>query len=345
MVLTEPISSSAEQLRCGTPPMRHAGGRPAAARRRPGGLKFRPPPIDCSLAAVGAAAVNPFVNSECQSISERFEVLESLGQGTTAVVYRGCERSSGRQVALKVLRIQDEELLSTARHEYELLRSVEHPNIIRALDFFTYPRGAVLVLEFFEGRSLEATVAEAPGGHFTEGVACTLFAALLRAVECLHQFGILHRDVKAANVLVSTDLADLRLIDFNTARRVLDGALTMTGTADYLPPEVLLGEPHTAASDVWAAGLCLRLMLAGAPPLERKRFSSHEAFGRAVESQVEGWFDGPHLELASDQCKRVLRRCLTVDPEERPKAAELLESEWLRSGGARAGGGRVIAVQ
>merc|ERR1719181_1986656 len=119
-----------------------------------------------------------------------------------------------------------------------------------------------------------------------EAVAQNLFNALALAVDHLHQQGIIHRDVKASNILVSDDRRELKLVDFNTAQRVLEGgALTMTGTVDYLPPEVLLGESLNEKSDVWAVGLCLHLMLSGALPVEPRLFSSRSRFAEALSSQ------------------------------------------------------------
>merc|ERR1712176_1195419 len=119
----------------------------------------------------------------------------------------------------------------------------------------------------FEGRSLEDTVRKSPKKHLTESQARLLFLKLMNAIAHLHTHNIIHRDVKAENILVSLALDSIRLLDFNTATASA-GALTMTGTIDYLPPEVLLGESPSQTSDIWSAGLCLHLMLIGALPLE-----------------------------------------------------------------------------
>jgi serine/threonine protein kinase len=201
----------------------------------------------------------------------------------------------------------------------------------------------VLVLELFEGTSLDTAVAACSARYFEEHKAQALFKQLIEAVSHLHNHGIIHRDVKAPNILVSSDLTKLKLVDFNTAKRVGEGALTMTGTADYMPPEVLLGESLSEASDVWASGLCLHLMLSGSLPLERRLFGSHADFGRAVLSEateegsaspvkmgrkgaIESRWSGENL---SDACKTVLFQCLLVDPKLRPSAQGILTSEWL----------------
>jgi len=242
--------------------------------------------------------------------------------------------------------MDDEEMLRIAREEYELLRGVEHPHIIKAFDFFTMPMGAVLVLEYFAGKNLDAIIDRASGGRLEEQAAQVLFRALLEAVCHLHQLGIIHRDIKAQNILVSSNLKDLKLVDFNTAKRVQEGALTMTGTADYMPPEVLLGESLSEESDVWACGLCLYLMLYGSLPFERRLFGSHAEFGRAIEKSpltcrsTRSWSN----EGFSESCMSTLEQCLTVSPTQRPCAQTLLESEWLGTNGATAnrGGAKLL---
>jgi len=258
---------------------------------------------------------------------EKYSLLESLGQGSTGVVYDAKHRESGRRVALKVMRMHDEELLETARKEYELLRGINHPRIIQAFDFFQNAQGAVLVMEHFPGSTLLSTIHKLPERRLDEACAKRLFLALCQAVQHLHQQGIIHRDVKAENILVSTDLQDLKLVDFNTAQRVLDGALTMTGTADYLPPEVLLGDSLREESDVWAMGICLRLMLTGSLPLKRKLFTSHENFGNALlkcacctDVEARG---------VSVACLEVLEKCLAADPKQRSTSEALLKCAWF----------------
>merc|ERR1719272_2002793 len=84
-----------------------------------------------------------------------YDALEVVGSGSTGTVYRACRRLDGEEVALKVMRMSGEELLATAEKEFRLLQSINHPRIIQAHDFFTYPHGAVLVLDYFHGQRLE----------------------------------------------------------------------------------------------------------------------------------------------------------------------------------------------
>eukprot|EP00928_Gymnodinium_smaydae_P074462 TRINITY_DN57513_c0_g1_i1.p1 TRINITY_DN57513_c0_g1~~TRINITY_DN57513_c0_g1_i1.p1 ORF type:complete len:397 (-),score=75.68 TRINITY_DN57513_c0_g1_i1:22-1212(-) len=282
--------------------------------------------IDCSAATETDRATNPLLNPDCE-VSHQYDVLEELGHGSVGAVHRGRRKFDGRDVALKLMRISDEEMLGICRDEFDLLRSVQHPHIIRALDFFVHSAGAVLVLDFFDGRTLDSGVRAV--GKLSEDAAKRPFAALAGAVAHLHSVGIIHRDIKAQNVLVSHDFQDLRLVDFNTARRVCEGALSMTGTCDWLPPEVLLGSSPAEGSDLWGIGLCLFFMLTGSLPVKLKLFGSHAEFGHALASHFGGSPTDWDLAHLSQMCKAVLIGCLKVEPDLRMRAADVLASEWL----------------
>merc|ERR1719440_368626 len=224
-------------------------------------------------------------------------------------------------------------MIRVAKAEFHLLRSIEHPHIIRAYDFFVATDRVVLVLEFFEGLSLGRAISATSARCFSERVSHDVFVPLLQAIAHLHERRIIHRDVKADNVLVSADFKDLRLIDFNTAKRLAEGgALTVTGTRLYAAPEVLLGDSPSEGSDVWAAGLCLHLMLSGKlPAQQRKPVANYTQFVRQVsEEQID--LNGPRWRVISARCKTAVHQCLKLRKEERPAAITLLEDDWIKNG-------------
>lgn len=292
---------------------------------------FKAPLINCDLVHQDNCD-DPFVHSQCSSLQDRYVGFEKLGEGSCGVVYKVRARTDNKEVAIKVMRMDDVEQLSMAQKEYDLLKHVSHPNVIRALDFFTYSRGAVLVLDYFEGRKLATAVRQAPGHHFQEATARLLSAQLLDAVAHLHLCGVIHRDIKADNILISADLTDLRLVDFNAAKRLAESqALTMTGTVDYMPPEVLQGESPGQPGDVWAIGLCLYLMLDGRLPSERRalriRFDSLDEVPLHQGSLVK--LEGDRWENLSEACKDVLRTCLQFHCDSRPAASAVFAMPWL----------------
>jgi len=262
-------------------------------------------------------------------IKQLYEMLEILGQGSTGVVYRAQCKKDQRIVAVKTMHARDEEMRSILREEFEILCKLSHPHIIQAFDFFTHKDQAALVLEYFPGHSLTSAIKEAPGHLFPEASAQLLFKMLLQAIDYLHNRRIVHRDVKTDNVLVSKRLDDLRLVDFNTARRLCQGALTMTGTQEYSPPEVLLGESPSESGDIWCAGLCLHLMLCGNMPERGTGRLCLAAYAQAVATQPV-LLSGAAWQGISAPCKAVLSKCLALKKNERPAAMTLLSQPWLQ---------------
>lgn len=273
--------------------------------------------IDCK--AVVASAASACVD-RIEKITDRFEVLEAVGQGSCGVVRRAKRRSDAEEVALKVIRSADEETIEIARAEFSVLQRIDHPNIVRALDFFTTIDGAVLVLSYFDGNQLNTAVSNAACKQFSELTSHRLFVSLLQALHHLHENRIVHRDVKPENVMVSSDLCDLRLVDFNISRYLPEGeALSPNCTPAYAAPEVRRGGSPSEASDIWGAGLCLCLMLSGKCP---------QVDSRVQQVSVKD----SRLAAISESCRKTLWRCLTLEESARPAAMSLLQTPWVLCG-------------
>lgn len=169
-----------------------------------------------------------------------------------------------------------------------------------------------MVMKFVEGEQLGIAVRQTDEQRLPEALARRLFRSLLMALDHIHRKRIIHRDVKPENVLVTEDFADLKLIDFNIGRYLLDGgALSPNCTPAYAPPEIRRGVAPAEAADIWGAGLCLCVMLTG-------QCAVHE--GKVDTSRCE----------ASDACRGVLASCLASNHLMRPAAMTLLEEEWVQ---------------
>ena len=273
---------------------------------------------------VSRPSTTPVEDCECL---KRYQILEMIGQGSSGKVYRAQRRSDQCKVALKVMDAVDEEALQLRRSEFEVLCTVSHPNIVTAHDFFSSNGRAVLVLSYHSGQTLRSLVKKS--GSLPEAVGQRLFTKLMTAVDYLHSRRIVHRDITANNIIVSEDTIDLHLADFNAAKALFDGgSLTLTGSMDYLPPEVLKGESSSEKHDIWSAGLCLHLMMLGQLPYKSVSFPSSEAF-REVVTNRPVTCTGSMYSGISDSCKSLLKQCLALEKEARPAAMILLEMEWL----------------
>lgn len=271
-----------------------------------------------------------FHTSGC-SLLDQYDLGEQLGQGSAGFVRKAVRKTDKLQVAVKIMQAFDEEMISIRRQEFEVLRKLKHPNIVKAVDFFVAQDQAVLVLEYFNSRTLEDAIRLAPGRMLSEPIAKSLSSMLLQAVDCLHQNQIVHRDIKAANILVSPDLTQLRLIDFNSARCMLDGgALTMTGTTLYLAPEVLQGTSASESADVWSVGLCLHEMLAGNLPWQSRGCRSLAAYAKKIISSPLS-SESKQWHRLSKECRAILQLCLQVDADLRPAPASLLQHAWFQT--------------
>jgi len=277
----------------------------------------------------GCAKIENITNDSQQIMTDIFDVMESLGQGSTSVVQRACRKSDGKEVALKVMRTDDPEMISTAREEYELLRKIHHPHIVKAVDFITLQTKVITVMEFFHGHSLDKAVTCCQLGKFSEAVSRHLSSQLVSAVHYLHQRGIVHRDIKPQNLLVSSDLGDVRLVDFNVAHGGSDSCpLTPIGTRLYVAPEVLLGQPGSFPADIWAVGLCMHLMLTGLLPQGRDQWG-HVSRQQLSEGNEEVVFTGAIWRCVSEECRAIVSHCLQVQEHKRPSAMTLAEDSWI----------------
>lgn len=263
-------------------------------------------------------------------LSGMFTIKGYVGSGSTSTVMRAVRKADGQHVALKTMRSHDAEMLLAARNEFTLLRTAEHPNIVRVLDLVTLPTKFVLVMELFDGMELCGIVRATPCKMLTEKVTQHLSAALANAISYLHMVNIIHRDINPRNVLVSEDCSQLKLVDLNAASEQHDGSpLTPTGDKLFAAPEVVCGGSPCALGDIWGFGLCAHHALSGRLPQDRDAWRKGNV--TLIDSDKEVTLEGPRWSGISEPCKVLLKRCLAVAPSSRPEAAELMSSLWLQA--------------
>ncbi len=208
-------------------------------------------------------------------LSERYELGETLGYGGMSEVHRGRDVRLGRDVAIKVLRAdlaRDPQFQHRFRKEAQNAAALNHPAIVAVYDTgetdSNYGPLPYIVMEFVSGRTLRDIVKTE--GPMSEQRAMETMADVCAALDFSHRGGIIHRDVKPANVMI-TDAGAVKVMDFGIARALADGqGVTQTaaviGTAQYLSPEQARGESVDARSDVYAAGCVLYELITGDPP-------------------------------------------------------------------------------
>lgn len=220
------------------------------------------------------------MSADQRVLSDRYRVDELIGRGGMASVYRGRDLTLGREVAIKILKRElagDAAFRTRFRLEAQAASRMSHPAIVRVYDAGedteTDPDGTVhpvpyIVMELVTGELLKDIIAAGPvpisdAMRYTDGI--------LEALQYSHRAGVVHRDIKPGNVMV-TPAGQVKVMDFGIARAVSDSSSTVAettaiiGTAAYFSPEQAKGEPVDARADVYSAGVVLYELLTGRTP-------------------------------------------------------------------------------
>src|SRR5215210_1518311 len=200
----------------------------------------------------------------------RYRLVELLGQGGMATIYRARDNQLERNVAVKVLRPEygtDPDFIDRFRHEAQSAASLNHPNVVGVYDYGTDPVGPFIVMELVEGEDLSSVLRKT--GALPPRAAARLVAQAARAVAAAHDNGFVHRDVKPGNILVTRE-GRVKVADFGIARALAESALTLPGTTlgsvHYFSPEQARGELATPQSDIYSLGIVLFELLTGRRP-------------------------------------------------------------------------------
>ncbi len=203
----------------------------------------------------------------------KYKVLEHIGHGGMAEVYKGQQQNLDRMVAVKVLHpfLADEEgFVVRFQREARIVATLRHPNIVQVYDFDYHEELSIyyMIMEFIEGDTLKLLL---NNGQMSSEKVMQVGFAIADALDYAHQRGMVHRDIKPANIMFTSEGQPI-LTDFGIAKMLTLSGLTasgaMVGTPAYMAPEVGMGKSGTAASDIYSLGVVLYQMLAGRLPFE-----------------------------------------------------------------------------
>ncbi|KAJ3293316.1 hypothetical protein HK104_004582 [Borealophlyctis nickersoniae] len=278
-------------------------------RSRPASATFR----DLEKLAVESSTLGHYQLGNC------------IGRGQFGAVYKALNMETGRVVAMKRIPLADQgkEGIADLMTEVDLLKSLSHPNIVKYEGFIQNENYLHIILEFVEGGSLLSLMKTF--GTLPEKLAVNYVEKMLEGLQYLHERGVVHCDLKCANILTTKD-GDIKLSDFGVSKQLggLDkNTQAVAGTPYWMAPEIIELEGPSTLSDIWSLGCTIIEMLTGKPPYID--LIPMTALFRIVED------DSPELpDDISEELVDFFGRCFQKDLSLRWSAQALLNHEWVR---------------
>lgn len=268
----------------------------------------------------------PPMNDIGNPTMQEYAMGSEIGKGAYAVVRTAYHRPTKLRVAVKIYdkaSAQFTVIAKSIEKEIKILRKLDHPNIMKLYETIETEEHLYLISEHVLGSSLLSYVRRRSSKGLDENDAKPIFRAILQAVSYCHARNISHRDIKLENILIDTK-GNVKLIDFGFSTCVPSEkkCKLFCGTPSYMSPEIVRKTEYLGAPvDIWACGVMLYVMLTGAFP-----FKGSEDDG-LYEHILHGKFSFPVY--TSEAAQLLITQMLMAAPELRPKAQELLQSQWF----------------
>ncbi|XP_071951441.1 serine/threonine-protein kinase PLK4-like [Antedon mediterranea] len=256
---------------------------------------------------------------------EDYQVLNLIGKGGFACVYRARSLTTGLEVAIKMIdkkMMQSSGMVRRVRNEVEIHCQLKHPSILELYSYFEDDNYVYLVLEMCHNGELNRFM-KTHNRVFTEDEACHLMNQIVIGLLYLHSHGILHRDLTLANILLTKDL-NCKIADFGLATKLnlpSDKHYTMCGTPNYISPEIATRSAHGLESDVWSLGCMLFTFLTGKPPFDT------DAVKSTLNKVVLGEYDMPRY--LSYDAKDLISNLLKKNPYDRISLSGILDHAFM----------------
>ena len=252
---------------------------------------------------------------------DNFKLTTLVGNGAFASVYRAVNLKTNQVIAIKQIRIEKDQDVGVLMGEIDLLKILKHRNIVKYHGFVKTATSLNVLLEYCEGGSLRQLYKKLKKG-LPEYQIINYVRQILEGLNYLHEQGVVHRDVKAANVLL-TDKGDVKLADFGVATKVTSQHLTVVGTPNWMAPETVLGgEGICTASDIWSLGATIIELFTTNPPY-------HDLNAMATLHAIGTDEHPPLPKNMSTLAKDFLLECFQKQANLRISAKLLLKHKWL----------------
>lgn len=268
-----------------------------------------------------------FVTSSDDDITDHYDLTQQIGEGGFGRVLLGTHRNSGEVRAVKIIQKSRVKEARTFKTEIDILKRLDHPQIIRIIETFETEKLCCLVMEYCEGGELLHVVEERR--TLSESEAAGYMRQILSALAYCHSSMVCHRDLKPDNILLSfkSGSCDVKLADFGLSQTFTEDEVmhNFTGTPYYIAPEMLSGS-YNQLVDCWSVGVILYIMLSGVPPFDG---DNNEDILLKVYAASYNFRPFPFARV-SEGAKDLIARLLMKEPSLRISAQQALTHPWVR---------------
>lgn len=269
------------------------------------------------------------LNSEDEGVEKNYDIMEEIGRGKFAIVKRCRSRLNDQEFAGKFIRKRkNRKGGSEVQKEIEVLQKLSHDHIVKLYEHYESPIEIVLILELVTGGELFHYLVERD--RVTEEESTWFVRQMLEALKYMHQLQVVHLDLKPENiVLCSRKERKVKLIDFGLSIILQDGVVVreITGTPEFVAPEIINFDPVTCAADMWSIGVMTYIMLSGCSPFLGD--DDHETLANV--SRGEYSFDEEYFSNSSHLSKDFINKLLNKNPKSRATANECLNHSWIKT--------------
>ncbi|KAJ7075340.1 CAMK/CAMKL/AMPK protein kinase [Mycena belliarum] len=252
-----------------------------------------------------------------------YTVIDDIAEGTFGKVKMAIHTVTGHKVAMKFLSkaiIHRDKMRARVRREFEYMRLLRHPHIIKLYEVISTPTDIIFVLEYAEGELFNYIV---NNGRLSEDAGRRFFQQIMAGIEYSHRLKIVHRDLKPENILLDEYL-NVKIADFGLSNETVDGEFLATscGSPNYAAPEVIKGLKYSGPEiDVWSSGIILYVLLCGKLPFE------DEVIGSLFEKIAHVRYDMPgHL---SPNAQNLIKSMLVADPTKRITVPQIMQHPFV----------------
>jgi len=268
---------------------------------------------------------------------EDYKKVKFLGEGSFASVYSVENKITGEIRAMKIINksascsIEDDKEIF---NEINILRTMDHPNILKIFEFYSNKESYSIVTELCSGGELFQEIIEK--GPFNEKYCAYVMYQIFSAINYCHKMHILHRDLKPENILIAkrdkNDFPLIKICDFGTSKMFEKGTVQrkLVGSSYYIAPEVLK-KHYDEKCDIWSCGVILYILLSARPPF------GGESDSEIMEKVSKGKYDlkSPPFDTVSHEALDLIKSCMTMEVSKRISAEEALKHPWLQMNKAK----------